>query len=202
MTGDLTYGKVVLRFELLEVVKVRMFHRFNGRNAFAGFVDEHALKQIVAILVQFRHHFTKLVRLWCPFGKCTLKVFERRNAGPSSFCGSAQNSEDAEELINFGVGREKSSSHHHFSKNTTDRPDINRSCVLATAKKNFGSAVPKSDNLMSVRADRHTEGTSQTKVGKFQGSVLVNEQILRFEITVKNSVAMAKGNPFEKLPHV
>ena len=41
----------------------------------------------------------------------------------------------------------------------------------------------------------------ETKVGEFELALVVDEQVLRFEITVEDSILVAEGYAAEKLPH-
>jgi hypothetical protein len=55
--------------------------------------------------------------------------------------------------------------------------------------------------LVSVGAKRNTERSGKTEIGQFQVAFTVNQQILRLQVTVQNSVAMAVSDSFNKLGH-
>ena len=55
---------------------------------------------------------------------------------------------------------------------------------------------------MRVRLNRKTEGSSQTKVCKFNDSVLVNEEVLGLEITMQNTMRVAVENALEDLVEI
>jgi hypothetical protein len=56
--------------------------------------------------------------------------------------------------------------------------------------------------LVRVVAQRDAKCTRQTKVSQLQISILVNEQVLRLQIAVENSVRVAKGNAANELSQV
>ena len=64
--------------------------------------------------------------------------------------------EDAEQLINLRIAVEDGTFVGHLGEDAADRPDIDRHTVALRAEENFGSAVPQSDNLVSVNTDGHT----------------------------------------------
>ena len=66
-------------------------------------------------------------------------------------------------------------------------------------KKNFWCSVPESNNFMGVSFDRKTKGSSKTEVSKLDISIVVDQEILRFEISVHDSVSMAVGCTLEDL---
>ena len=57
-------------------------------------------------------------------------------------------------------------------------------------------------HLVRVRSERNPECSSQTKVGQFNAPLAVDEQVLGFQIAVKNSVAVTKRQTIEKLTHI
>jgi hypothetical protein len=52
---------------------------------------------------------------------------------------------------------------------------------------------------VGVSAERNTEGAGQTKIGQLQVALLVDEQVLRLEITVKDAVGVAVARALEEL---
>ena len=54
---------------------------------------------------------------------------------------------------------------------------------------------------MSISPQGDPKGSCQSKIGKLQITVAVNEQILRFEVTVQNAVAVAVANALDELGH-
>ena len=45
---------------------------------------------------------------------------------------------------------------------------------------------------MCVRPERDSEGSCETEVGNLEIRIEVNEQVLRFQVTVDNTVRMTK----------
>lgn len=56
-------------------------------------------------------------------------------------------------------------------------------------------------HLVCVGSQGDTECSCQTKVGQFQIAITVDEQILRLEITMQNTMAVAITNSFHQLGH-
>ena len=81
-------------------------------------------------------------------------------------------------MIDFRVSREEGFPGHHLGENAADGPDINASGVLAAAEEDFGRAVPESDDFVGVCADGDAKGSGQAKVGKFEGAVRVDQEVL------------------------
>lgn len=59
---------------------------------------------------------------------------------------------------------------------------------MASAEENLGGTVPQSDDLMGVCANWDAEGAGKTEVGELHGSRLVDEKVLRLEVTVEDTV--------------
>lgn len=64
------------------------------------------------------------------------------------------------------------------------------------------SFVPEGDDLVGVRPDRDAKGTCQAKVSKLDVPLGVNQQVLRLEVAVQDSVRVAKLDSLEQLEHV
>lgn len=79
----------------------------------------------------------------------------------------------------------------HLCKYTADGPHVDGCAVVSRAEQDFGSSVPEGDDFMCVGAERNTEGASKTEVGKFEVTFFVDQQVLGFEIAVKDAVCVA-----------
>lgn len=55
---------------------------------------------------------------------------------------------------------------------------------------------------MCVCSDRNPKGSSQPKVGQLDGSLLVNKEVLRFQVTMEHTARVAKHNPLQDLVRV
>lgn len=80
----------------------------------------------------------------------------------------------------------------HFVKNSAHRPHVDSSAVDFLAQKNFGSSVPKGNNLMSVRLQRQAKRPRKSEIGDFQKLALgIDEQIAGFQVSVHDSALVA-----------
>ena len=52
---------------------------------------------------------------------------------------------------------------------------------------------------MCVRSDWYAKGTSEAEVGEFNGSLVVNEKVLRFQVAVDNPPRVTENDTFENL---
>lgn len=55
--------------------------------------------------------------------------------------------------------------------------------------------------LVSVGAQRHTKGSGKTEISQLEVALLVDEQVLRLQITVEDSVRVAVTDALAKLGH-
>lgn len=53
--------------------------------------------------------------------------------------------------------------------------------------------------LVRIRPERDAERAGETKVGKLQVAVLVDEQVLRLQVSVENPVRVAVVEPLDEL---
>lgn len=71
---------------------------------------------------------------------------------------------------------------------------------MSGAKENLGSPVPESNNLVSITLERNGEGAAKSQISDLEDAfVLVKQEILRLEVPMKNTVAMAVSNPLAEL---
>jgi hypothetical protein len=68
-----------------------------------------------------------------PNGKVGFILFQLRNAWPPAFIGSAQQLEDAKELVTLAVSLEQNTPRDHLAEYTADTPYIDSARVLTTA---------------------------------------------------------------------
>ena len=130
--------------------------------------------------------------------------------------------EDTMELVNVRVAREQRVACDHLGEDTAEGPDVHRSGVVPHAKKNLGRAIPQGHDFVCVGAYRDAKRARQSKVrqlrvGKiettaqgrqqvlvahFDRSLVVNEEILRLEITMENTTRMTEVNTSQQLLQV
>ena len=182
--------------------EVRVVDRLLCADASSGVVHEHALQQVQAVLTENLDaicvdHLVILLPL--PLREAALEVWEGRHTRPVGFGRSAENAEDLEDLVDLGVTREEGLAGSHLGEDAPNGPHVDTGRVLATTKQNFGRAVPESNYFVGVSAERNTEGASQTEIGQLQVALLVNEQVLRLEVTVQDAVGVAVARALEEL---
>lgn len=55
---------------------------------------------------------------------------------------------------------------------------------------------------MSVDSDRNAKGPRQPEIGQFDDSFVVDQEVLRFQVSVENSAAVAEVNALQDLVQV
>ena len=70
---------------------------------------------------------------------------------------------------------------------------------LGTAQQDLGSSVPESDHLMRVHSHWDSECSGQTKVRDLDASVLVDQQVLRLHVAMKNSSLVTEQDALQQL---
>ena len=125
-----------------------------------------------------------------PFWKCCLKICELYCFWPIIIMRSPLNLKNLKYLINLRISNEQGFPLSHLSKYTTNAPNINRCRVLLGPKQDLRSTVPQRNHLMSVRFNWKPERSRQTKICQLHISVFINQQILRFQISVHNSMSV------------
>lgn len=55
---------------------------------------------------------------------------------------------------------------------------------------------------MGVGAQRHSKGSSQSKVSQLDGTQLINEQILGLQVSVDDPMRVAEIHPLQQLKEV
>ena len=109
--------------------------------------------------------------------------------------------ENLENLVNLRVAREERLACAHLGKDAPDGPHVDAGRILATAEQDLGGTIPEGDNLVGVGAQGDAEGAGETKIGKLQVAVAVDEQILGLEVAVKHTMAVAVANTVAQLAH-
>ena len=182
--------------------EVRVVYSLLCADASSGVVHEHALQQIQAVLAENLDavcvdHLVILLPL--PRREAALEVWEGCHTRPVLLGRSSKDAEDLEDLVDLRVTREERLAGSHLGEDTADGPHVDTSGVLAATEQNFGRAVPESDDLVSVGAERDAEGASETEIGQLQVTLLVDEQVLRLQVTVEDAVGVAVASAFEQL---
>lgn len=182
--------------------EVRVVYSLFCADASSGVVNQHALQQIQAVLAENLDticidHLVILLPL--PLREAALEVWEGCHTRPVGLSWSAKNAEDLEDLVDLGVAWEERFAGGHLGEDAANGPHVDTSGVLTTTEQNFWRAVPESDDLVSVSAERNTECAGQTKIGQLQVAFLVDEQVLRLQVTVQDTVGVAVARALEEL---
>lgn len=158
------------------------------------------LKQINAFSFHAGHKSTQNIIF--PTRKVRLVIRKLCDAGPDIFRWGAHTSEDAEQLINLRVAVEEWLPCNHLRKNASNAPDINRSGVALTTKKNLRGAIPESNDFVCVDANGNTERASKTEISQLDGAVVIEQKILWLQIAMNDSPLVAENDCVCDLVHV
>lgn len=126
-----------------------------------------------------------------PFWKCCLKICELKCFWPIIIVRSPLNLKNLKYLINLRISNEQGFPLSHFCKYTTNAPNINRCRVLFGPKQDFRSTIPQRNYFMSVSLNGKPKCSCQTEICQLHISIFINQQILRFQISMHNSVSVA-----------
>mmetsp|Transcript_12949 Transcript_12949/g.19116 ORF Transcript_12949/g.19116 Transcript_12949/m.19116 type:complete len:90 (-) Transcript_12949:280-549(-) len=70
------------------------------------------------------------------------------------------------------------------------------------AEQYFRCAVPQGDHLISECDIWNGRNTSKPKVSYFKSPPAINEEVMRLQISMKNAMTVAVGDPKQKLVHI
>lgn len=126
---------------------------------------------------------------------------ELRDAWPGAFGRRSHQPEDLLELVFVGGAGEEWAARVHLRHDAPRGPDVDAGVVGATAEQDIGGTVPKGDHLVGKGVDWNTKGTREPEISELKLALVVDEQILRFQVAVQYSVFMAEGDPLQKLVH-
>ena len=85
----------------------------------------------------------------------------------------------------------------HFCHYAPCRPDVDASIVGAGAEEYVGGTVPEGYDFVGEGVDGDAKGAGETKVGEFELTFVVDQEVLRFEVAVKDAVVVAEGDTLE-----
>lgn len=78
-------------------------------------------------------------------------------------------------------------------------PNVNTSTISPTPQQDVRSPVPERDDLVRKGVDGYTEGSGETEVGQLEFSAFVDEEVLRFQVSMEDSVLVTERRAFEQL---
>uniref|UniRef100_A0A147BDZ8 Putative secreted protein n=1 Tax=Ixodes ricinus TaxID=34613 RepID=A0A147BDZ8_IXORI len=182
------------------VVQVWMIQAVLCRNPPDRVIHQHFLKQVDAIIIHILQQTAQDVLR--PVGEGGLVIWQLGHTWPRVLGRSAQRPEDAEELVNLRVAVEERPLVDHLNEDARDAPNVNGGGVAGRAEQYLRGPVPERDNLVGVHPDRDAEGPGQPKVGQLNVALLVDEKVLRLQISVEYPPPVAEQNPFQDLLQV
>ena len=104
-------------------------------------------------------------------------------------------------MIFVGGSGEKWAAGIHFSHDAAGGPDVDRGVVGARAEKDVRGTVPEGDDFVGEGVDRDAKGSCETKVGQFELTFVVDEEVLGFQISMEDAVLVAESNALKELVH-
>lgn len=126
---------------------------------------------------------------------------ELGDAWPGTFGRRSHEPENLLELVFVGGAGEEWTARVHFCHDTPSRPDVDAGVVGATAEQDIGGTIPKGDHLVGKGIDRNTKSAREPEISELELALVVDEQILGFQVAVQHSVFMAEGDSLQKLVH-
>jgi len=119
-------------------------------------------------------------------------IWQAGHAGPRVFTWGAKELKNPLDLIiHVTAWEEWTPSVGELCEDAAGAPHVYAGCVQLGPEQDIRGAIPERDHLGAVTSHWDPEGPGQTKVCEFQFPILVDQKILRFEISVKNIVSMA-----------
>ena len=123
------------------------------------------------------------------------------NAGPGTFRGRSHQPKDLLQLVFVRRSREEGSSRVHLCHDTTCGPDVDAGVVGPATQEDVRGTIPQGDNLVGERVDGDTEGPCKTEIGELELALLVDEEVLGFEVSVEDAILVAEGDAPKELVH-
>ena len=123
------------------------------------------------------------------------------NTRPRTFGRGPHEAENLLQLIFVGGAGEQWATGVHFCHDATGGPNVDAGVISSATKQDIRSTIPQGYNFVGESVDRNTKSSGKTKISEFELTFIVDEEILRFQVPVKNAVFVAKGDPLEQLMH-
>ena len=105
------------------------------------------------------------------------------------------------DLSDFWLSSEEDFSLGNLIENAANRPNINSELVMKVSEKQFRSSIPQSFNFLWHGSEPLTDNPSKSEISDLDDSIAVDEDILWFEIPVKNLFVVKVGNSLNYLEH-
>ena len=126
---------------------------------------------------------------------------ESGDAGPGALAGRAHQPEDFLELVFVCGAGEEGAAGVHFRHDAAGGPDVDAGVVGAGTEQDVRGAVPEGDDFVGESIDWDAERSRETEVGEFELALVVDEEVLGFEVAVQDPVFVAEGDSLEELVH-
>ena len=166
-----------------------MVQRLQGRDALVR-VQSHQVGKKV------HFHLIKLGRVVLhgnavELGERHLEVLQLQRVWPVVFVRRSQHLEDLEDLVDLTVAHKQRLPLDHLCEDAPSRPQVHSQGVGSLSKQDLGAAVPQSDDLVGVSFNREAKSAGKSKISQLNVlTVLVDEQVLRFQVSVEYAVLM------------
>ncbi len=175
-----------------EIIEPRMLQRIMGTDSQLGPQLQHSLQQINTARIDLREDLPQVL---CSIHLEVLLVFgELGDPWPGAFRWSAHNAEDTDELVFVGGAGEERASGVHFCHDAAGGPDIDAGVVGAGAEEDVRGAVPEGYDFVGECVNGDSEGSGKTEICELQLAFEIDEEILRLQIAVQDSVGMTEVN--------
>lgn len=164
-----------------------MLQSSESRNSPIWIQGDEAREKVNLKLIQSRcvlchGHAAELREGW-------FEIVQFQGIRPIILIGSSQDFEYFEDLVDFRITHEERPTLDHLREDATSGPEVDSKTVGLLTQKDLGASIPESYNFMCVRLNGESEGSSQTEVSQFDVlSCRVHQQVLRFQISVEDSV--------------
>lgn len=170
-----------------------------GRNAKLWTKLEHSAQQLKADRINLWKNVAQV--LSCVDREVGLVLGKLGDTRPRTLRRSAHETENLLQLVFIGGSREQGTTGIHLSHDATSRPNVDRGVVSARAQQDVRGTVPECDDLVTESVDGNAESACKTKVSELELTLVVDQQVLRLEIAMEDSVIMAEGDTAEQLVH-
>lgn len=190
---------VVRRLRHQQVVEPVVLQGVVGRDTELGAQLQHVLEEFNSGWVDLRQNIGEgLRRVHLPVG---LVLGILRQTGPGPLGRRAHDAEDADELVLVGRSGEQGSACVHLGHDAPGRPDVDAGVVRPASEEDVGGAVPERHDLVAEGVDGNAKGAGEAEIAELELSLAVNQEVLRFEVSVQDAVLVAKVDAPKQLVH-
>mmetsp|Transcript_26799 Transcript_26799/g.62588 ORF Transcript_26799/g.62588 Transcript_26799/m.62588 type:complete len:228 (+) Transcript_26799:1004-1687(+) len=186
-----------------------MLQRVFRRDALRRFVLQQCLQQMNSMLAQFHPSFVVEVLVvphqvaWDAYavvlGQILLVLRQINHGRPGRLGWRTKHLEDAQQLVVIRSARKQRVPTRHLPEDAANAPEIHRSGILPRSHEDVGRAIPQRHHLVGVAAHRNAKSPRQTEIRQFELTRLVDQQILRLQISVQHTPVMAELDPSQQL---